>query len=81
MSTAVPDPSPDLLQRAATVRRSAMALGQCSDADRRTAVLAMADALDAAQAEIVAANQADLQAAASDGLAEALVARLRLDGP
>jgi glutamate-5-semialdehyde dehydrogenase len=81
MSTAVPDPSPDLLQRAATVRRSAMALGQCSDADRRAAVLAMADALDAAQAEIVAANQADLQAAASDGLAEALVARLRLDGP
>ena len=46
MSTAVPDPSPDLLQRAATVRRSAMALGQCSDADRRAAVLAMADALE-----------------------------------
>ena len=81
MSTAVPDPSPELLQRAATVRRSAMALGQCSDADRRTAVLAMADALDAAQAEIVAANQADLQAATGDGLAEALIARLKLDGP
>ncbi|MFM1812434.1 MAG: hypothetical protein RLZZ336_1372 [Cyanobacteriota bacterium] len=81
MSTSVPDPSPDLLQRAAAVRRSAMALGQRGDADRRTAVLAMADALEAAQEAIVAANQADLQAAAADGLAEALVARLKLDAP
>ena len=81
MSIAVPDPSPELLQRAVAVRRSAMALGQCSDADRRGAVLAMADALEAAQSAIVAANQADLEAAASDGLAEALVARLKLDGP
>ena len=80
MSTSVPDPSPDLLQRAAAVRRSAMALGQRGDADRRTAVLAMADALEAAQESIVAANQADLQAAAAEGLAEALVARLKLDG-
>jgi len=81
MSTPVPDPSPALLQRATSVRRSAMALGQCSDADRRAAVLAMADALEADQSAIVAANQADLQAAASDGLAEALVARLKLDAP
>jgi glutamate-5-semialdehyde dehydrogenase len=79
MSTSVPDPSPALLQRAAAVRRSAMALGQRADGDRRTAVLAMADALEAAQNAIVAANQADLQAAAQGGLAEALVARLKLD--
>ena len=79
MSTSVPDPSPALLQRAAAVRRSAMALGQRADGDRRTAVLAMADALEAAQNAIVAANQADLQAAAQEGLAEALVARLKLD--
>ena len=79
MSTSVPDPSPALLQRAAAVRRSAMALGQRADGDRRTAVLAMADALEAAQNAIVTANQADLQAAAQEGLAEALVARLKLD--
>ncbi|MBM5826929.1 MAG: gamma-glutamyl-phosphate reductase, partial [Cyanobacteria bacterium M_surface_7_m2_040] len=80
MSTAsVPDPSAELLSRAATVRRSAMALGQLSDADRRAALMAMAGALEAAQAEILAANQADLQAAASEGLADALVARLKLD--
>ena len=79
MSTTVPDPSSELLQRAAAVRRSAMALGQLSDEARRGALLTMADALDAAQSEIVAANQADLEAAAAEGLADALVARLKLD--
>jgi len=63
------------------VRRSAMALGQCSDGQRQAAVLAMADALEAARSEILAANQADLGAAAQEGLASALVARLKLDGP
>lgn len=76
---AVPDPSPDLLQRAASVRRAAMHLGQCSDAERRQAVLAMAEGLDARRKEILAANQADLEAAAADGLSPALVARLKLD--
>ena len=79
MSTTVPDPSPELLQRAAAVRRSAMALGQLNDDERRAALLAMADALDTAQSEIVAANHADLAAAATEGLADALVARLKLD--
>ncbi|QVV68198.1 glutamate-5-semialdehyde dehydrogenase [Synechococcus sp. LA31] len=75
----VPDPSPDLLQRAAGVRRAAMALGRLSDGERRQAVEAMAAALEAAADQIVAANQADLAAAAADGLAPALVARLKLD--
>lgn len=75
----VPDPSPELLQRAAGVRKAAMALGRCSDEQRRQAVLAMADALERHAAQIVAANQEDLQAAAADGLAVALVARLKLD--
>lgn len=78
---AVPDPSPALLERAAGVRRSAMALGQCSDGQRQAAVLAMADALEAARSEILAANGADLAAAASESLPSALVARLKLDGP
>jgi glutamate-5-semialdehyde dehydrogenase len=75
----VPDPSPELLQRAAAVRRAAMALGQRTDGERQAAVLAMAAALEADAAAIVAANQADLEAAASAGLAPALVARLKLD--
>ncbi len=75
----VPDPTPDLLQRAAAVRRAAMALAQCSDAQRRQALLAMAEALEASSPQILAANAADLAAAAADGLAPALVARLKLD--
>jgi glutamate-5-semialdehyde dehydrogenase len=56
-----------------------MALGRLSDQQRRQAVQAMAAALEAAAERIVAANQADLEAAAADGLAPALVARLKLD--
>jgi glutamate-5-semialdehyde dehydrogenase len=75
----VPDPSPELLQRAATVRRAAMALGQIDDAGRRSALEAMAEALTADAETIVAANAADLEAAAAEGLTPALVARLKLD--
>jgi len=76
----IPDPSPELLARAAQVRRSAMALGQLVDAQRRQALLAMADALERQREVILAANQADLAVAADEGLAPALVARLKLDG-
>ncbi|MEB3234816.1 MAG: glutamate-5-semialdehyde dehydrogenase [Cyanobacteriota bacterium] len=76
----VPEPSADLLQRAAAVRRSAMALGQLDDQGRRGALLAMADGLQADQDAILAANQADMDAAGAEGLAPALVARLKLDG-
>ena len=75
----VPDPTPDLLQRATAVRRAAMGLGRLSDPMRRQAVEAMAAALETAADQILAANQADLEAAAADGLAPALVARLKLD--
>lgn len=78
-SVSVPDPTPDLLQRAAAVRRAAMGLGRLSDSERRQAVEAMAAALEAAADRILAANQADFEAAAADGLAPALVARLKLD--
>jgi glutamate-5-semialdehyde dehydrogenase len=75
----VPDPSPELLQRALAVRRAASGLAQTTDAERRAALGAMADAQAAAADTIVAANRADLEAAAADGLAAPLVARLKLD--
>ncbi len=77
----VPDPTPELLQRAASVRRSAMALGRLDGQARCTAVLAMAEALAADAEAILAANRRDLEAAAAEGLSPALVARLKLDGP
>ncbi|MEB3321814.1 MAG: gamma-glutamyl-phosphate reductase, partial [Synechococcaceae cyanobacterium] len=56
-----------------------MELGQLPDQDRREALLAMARGLEAAAPAIVAANRRDLEAAARDGLAPSLVARLKLD--
>ncbi|MCP9845445.1 glutamate-5-semialdehyde dehydrogenase [Synechococcus sp. Lug-A] len=81
MTSPVPDPSPELLQRALAVRRAAGQLAQSSDAERQAALEAMAAALEQASAEILAANAADRQAAQADGLPAALAARLVLDGP
>jgi glutamate-5-semialdehyde dehydrogenase len=78
-SSAVPEPTPALLERAAATRRAAMALGRLDDGERRRAVQAMADALAASAEGIVAANAEDLAAAERDGLSAPLVARLRLD--
>ena len=76
-----PEPSAELLQRAAAVRRGAMALAQQSDGERQAAVQAMADALARNRDAILLANQEDLATAAREGLAPALVARLKLDAP
>ena len=73
-------PSPELLQRAVSLRCAAVALSQLGDGARRSAVEAMADALAAARNSILAANQRDLSQAKADGLKPALVARLNLDG-
>ncbi|MFM8606001.1 MAG: glutamate-5-semialdehyde dehydrogenase [Cyanobium sp.] len=76
----VPEPGPELLQRAAAVRRAAMDLGRLDNRARRTAVEAMAAALEEDAPTILAANRDDLAAAGRDGLAAPLVARLKLDG-
>jgi glutamate-5-semialdehyde dehydrogenase len=56
-----------------------MALARLGDAERQAAVHAMADALARHSEAIMMANQADLDAAATEQLAPALVARLKLD--
>ena len=76
---AVPDPTPELVSLAMGLRRAAMDLGQTSDEKRRDALLAMADSLRSHADAIVAANQDDRQRAEENGLAEALMARLKLD--
>jgi glutamate-5-semialdehyde dehydrogenase len=60
-------------------RAAARALALCSEDRKNAALLAMADAIEAAGAEIVAANGRDLQAAPGYGLNAAAVDRLRLD--
>ena len=77
--TSVPEPSAELLQRAGAVRLAAVDLGQTDDAQRAQALEAMADALEARSDLIVAANRDDLERSAAEGLAPALMARLKLD--
>ena len=79
--TSVPEPSAELLQRAGAVRLAAVDLGQTDDAQRAQALEAMADALEARSDLIVAANRDDLERSAAEGLAPALMARLKLDEP
>ena len=77
--SSVPEPSAELLQRAGAVRLAAVELGQTSDAARAQALQAMADALSENAASIIAANREDLERSAAEGLAPALMARLKLD--
>ena len=77
--SSVPEPSAELLQRAGAVRLAAVDLGQTSDAQRASALVAMADGLAARADAIVAANREDLERSAVQGLAPALMARLKLD--
>ena len=77
--SSVPEPSAELLQRAGAVRMAAVSLGQTSDLQRAQALNAMADALAEAAEAIVAANREDLDRSAAEGLAPALMARLKLN--
>lgn len=73
-------PSTELLHRAQRVRRGAVDLAQCSDVQRAAALEAMAVALERHGDAVVTANTLDQQAAAREGLAAPLLARLKLDG-
>ena len=77
--TTVPEPSAELLQRAGAVRLAAVELGQTDDQQRADALQAMADALAERADTIVAANLDDLERSAAEGLAPALMSRLKLD--
>ena len=59
-------------------RRAARALALCSTDAKNAALQAMADAIEAAESEIVAANAEDLAAAPGYGLNAAAIDRLRL---
>lgn len=80
MVSTVPDRSEDnLIALAARARDAAGRLAVLPRADRDGALEAVASALAANAEAIVAANGADCEAAACDGVAPALQARLQLD--
>ncbi len=62
-------------------KEAARGIGLLGDEEKRDALLAIADAIDAATAAIVAANVEDLERGRATGLSTALQDRLRLDEP
>ncbi|MCR2809496.1 MULTISPECIES: glutamate-5-semialdehyde dehydrogenase [unclassified Microbacterium] len=62
-------------------KSAARSIGLLGDAEKRDALLAVAEAIDSAAADIVAANGEDLERARASGLSTALQDRLRLDEP
>ncbi len=75
-STSLSRSLPELAQ---ATRMAAQQLAGLPTDAKNQAIEAIAQALEAAQTEILAANQADCQAAEADGIAPALYARLKLD--
>ncbi|MDJ0716059.1 MAG: glutamate-5-semialdehyde dehydrogenase [Prochloraceae cyanobacterium] len=70
--------SSSLTQIAQQTRQAASKLAVSSTKERDRAIEAIATALEAAAPEILAANQADCQAAETDGIPKPLYARLKL---
>jgi anti-sigma regulatory factor (Ser/Thr protein kinase) len=69
---------PDSLRiLAQKTRQAALALGCLSLADRNQAIAAMAEALRVASPQILAANQADCEAAQGEGISKPLYDRLK----
>ena len=62
-------------------RAAAIVLAEAPAERKNAALTAAADAILAAEAEILAANARDMERAAERGLSPAMLDRLRLDGP
>ena len=69
----------ELMQKAATAREAARKMALAATAEKNAALLNMADALLAGQAEILAANREDIARAQAAGISEAMLDRLFLN--
>lgn len=80
LAPTVPDAADSAVRSAGMAARSAAgALRDAPDDRLDGALIAMADRLGEQAADIIAANEQDVRAAKADGMADALVDRLRLD--
>jgi glutamate-5-semialdehyde dehydrogenase len=75
---ATPATFPSLMEIAIQTRDSARQLAILSTQERDRAIEAIAQALEAATPEILAANEADCKQAEANGISKALLARLKL---
>ena len=74
-----PEITAHVAELAGAARRASRRLALLSRAGKDAALRAMADALDLAAPEIIAANAEDIARGRAEGLAEGLIDRLRLD--
>jgi glutamate-5-semialdehyde dehydrogenase len=74
-----PETVAHIAELAGAARQAARRLALLSRAEKDLALGAMADALEMASAEIIAANDQDIARGRAQGLAEGLIDRLRLD--
>ena len=68
-------------ERMLLAKDASRSIGLMTDADKREALRAIADAIERASSEIVAANAEDLERGRGSGLTASLQDRLRLDPP
>src|ERR1700758_3592925 len=68
-----------LLAAGARARRAGKELATRSDREKSAALIAAAEQIEKAEAEILAANESDLKQGATNGLSSALLDRLKLD--
>ena len=74
-----PEITAHVVELAGQARQASRRLALLSRADKDASLRAMADALDLASAQIIAANDQDITRGRAQGLAEGLLDRLRLD--
>ena len=79
MSTIDPAAVAQVAELATAARAAGRRVALLSRADKDAALRAMADALDAASAEVIAANAEDLERGGAAGMAQGLLDRLTLD--
>lgn len=68
-------------ERMLLAKDASRSIGLLGDEDKRAALTSIADAIEAAKTDIVAANAEDLERGRGSGLSDALQDRLRLDEP
>ena len=80
MSTnlSVPNPSPQLIKEAESVKEASIFLGQATNEQRCEALIEMANALNDNAGEILKANLIDLERSEKEGLNKSLLSRLQL---
>ena len=68
----------ELIAMGALAKQAAHGLARCSTTEKNQALLSMAEALEAGQERILAANDRDMMQGETKGLSAALLDRLRL---